>query len=214
LCAERPGINGTPCYTFVNYSIILVLRASHNMQVFILSLISGLLLWPIVGSAGLYKWTDDQGNLHITDTPPPGAQKKSSTASAPAPRSTLPKKAAVRPTLPEQPLAEVHPVHAPIVHSSASEEVPLQRAMEGLSPSQATLTSSWQLFDSTEMKAKAPVQRWKDEQGLDHVVDVLPTAGEATETGARTEGVSASRSRQRAKERATSVSRSRHQSAE
>lgn len=184
------------------------------MKVFILSLISGLLLWPVIGSAGLYKWTDDQGNLHITDTPPPGAQKKSATMSAPAPRPTLPKKATVRPILPDQPQAEVHPVPAPIVHSPTSEEVPIQRAMEGLSPSQATLMSSWQIFDGTQMNAKAPVQRWKDEQGLDHVVDVLPIAREAAEVGVRAEDVSASRSRQRAKERATSASRSRHQSPE
>ena len=51
--------------------------------------------------------------------------------------------------------------------------------MEGVSPSQATLTSSWQIFDSAQMNAKAPVQRWKDEQGIDHFVDVLP----ATENG-------------------------------
>ena len=144
------------------------------MNVFVLSLVSGLLLWPIVGSAGLYKWTDDQGNLHITDTPPPVAQKKSAMTAVPAPRSALPKKTTVRPTLPGQPQAEVHPVPGPIGPFSASEDVPIQRAMEGLSPSQATLTSAWQIFDETQMNAKAPVQRWKDEQGLDHFADILP----------------------------------------
>lgn len=197
-----------------NCSIICVLRASHNMNVFILSLVSSLLLWPIVGSAGLYKWTDDQGNLHITDTPPPGVQKKSGTTAASVPRSTLPKKTTVQPTLPARPQAEVHPVPGPIVPSPASEDIPIQRAMEGLSPSQATLTSLWQLFESTQMNSKAPVQRWKDEQGLDHFVDVLPIASEGTEAGAKTEDVSASRSTRRTKERAIGVSRPRHHSAE
>lgn len=183
------------------------------MNVFILSLVSGLLLWPVIGSAALFKWTDDQGNLHITDTPPPWAQKKSATTAAPVPRSTLSKKTAVRPTLPAQPQAEVHPVPGP-VPSPASEDIPIQRAMEGLSPSQATLTSSWQLFENTQMNAKAPVQRWKDEQGLDHFVDVLPIAREGTEAEAKTEDVSASRSTRRTKERATGVSRSRHQQTE
>lgn len=184
------------------------------MKVVILSLISGLLLWPVVGSAALYKWTDDQGTLHITDTPPPGAQKKSATTAASVPRSTLPKKTTVRPTLPAQPQAEVHPVPGPIIPSPASQDIPIQRAMEGLSPSQATLTSSWQLFESTQMNAKAPVQRWKDEQGLEHFIDVLPIAREGTEGGAKSEDVSAAPSTRRTKERATGVSRLRHQSAE
>ncbi len=185
--------------------------ASLNMKVFMLGLISGLLFWPVIGSAELYKWTDDQGNFHITDTPPPGAQKKSATPAVPAPRSALPKKARVRPILPGQPQAEVRPVPPP---SPASVEDPIQRALEGLSPSQATLTSSWQVFDSTQRNAKAPVQRWKDEQGLDHFVDVLPTAKGGTEARAKIEDVSVSYPTHRAKERATGVSRSRHQPAE
>ena len=84
--------------------------------------------------------------------------------------------------------------------------------MVGLSPSQATLTSLWQIFDSTQMNAKAPVQRWKDEKGLDHFVDVLPAALSSSEVASKGEDVSASPPR-RTKERATGVSRSRHQSA-
>ena len=180
--------------------------ALRNMKVFLLSLISGLLLWPIVGSARLYKWTDDQGTLHITDTPPPVTQKKSATTGAPAPRTTLPKKTIVRPTLPGQPRAEVQPVLGSIVPPPASEEVTINRAMEGVSPSQATLTSSWQIFDSAQMNAKAPVQRWKDEQGIDHFVDVLPATLGTSEAAPKLEAV-------RAKERATGVSRSSHQPA-
>lgn len=177
------------------------------MKVFLLSLVSGLLLWPIVGSAGLYKWTDDQGNLHITDTPPPVAQKKSATTAVPAPRSTLPKKTTVRPTLPGQPQAEIHPVPGPLGPSPVGETVPIQRAMEGLSSSQATLTSSWHIFESTQMNAKAPVHRWKDEQGLDHFADVLPATLGSSESVRKLEAV-------RAKEQATGVSRSRHQPVE
>jgi hypothetical protein len=164
----------------------------------LMGLMGGLLFWPVIGSAALYKWTDEQGNLHITDTPPPVAQKKS--AMTATPRSTLPKKTTARPTLPGQPQAHVYPLRGPVVPSPKMEEAPIQRAMEGLSPSQATLTSAWQLYESTQMNTKAPVQRWKDEQGLDHFVDILPIGGGYTEAGV--------------KERATSISRSRHQSTE
>lgn len=184
------------------------------MNVFILSCMGCSLLWPIAGWAELYKWTDDQGNFHITDTPPPVTLKKSATFAVPAPRSTLPKKTTVRPTPPGHPQAEVQPVPSPIVPSPASEEVPIQLSMEGLSPSQAVLTSSWHTFDSTQMKAKASVQRWKDEQGLDHFVDVLPATQGSSETASKLEDGFVSHSPRRAKERATSVSRSRHRSGE
>ena len=170
-----------------------------------------VVLWPMVVSAELYKWTDDQGSFHITDTPPPAAQKKSVTITAPAPRSASPKKARVRPILPGQPHAEVQPVPTPII-PSVGKEVSAQRAKEGLNPNQATLTSSWQIFDSAQINAKAPVQWWKDQQGLDHFVDVLPKGG--TEVGGKIEDVSASRPTRRAKERSTGVSHSRHQATE
>jgi hypothetical protein len=86
--------------------------------------------------------------------------------------------------------------------------------MEGLSPSQAVLTSSWHIFDSTLMKAKVPVQRWKDGQGLDHFVDVLPATRGSSETASKLEDGFVSQATRRAKEQATSVSRSRHQSGE
>jgi hypothetical protein len=164
------------------------------MNVFMLmGLMGGLLFWPAIGSAALYKWTDNQGNLHITDTPPPAAQKKS--AMTETPRSTLPKKTTIRPTLPGQPQAEIYPVPPPVVPSPEREEAPIQRPIEGLSPSQATLTSSWQRFDSAQMNAKAPVQGWKDEQGLDHFVDVLPLGGGEREAGAKGRPTNLSRSR-------------------
>jgi hypothetical protein len=181
------------------------------MKVLTLGLMSGLLFWPVIGSAELYKWTDDQGNLHITDMPPPSTQKKSATTVTPVPRSASPKKVTVRPTLPGRPQAEIHPVPGSSGPSPATEEVLIPRPMEGLKPNQATLTSLWEIFDSTRMNAKAPVQRWKDEQGLDHFVDVLPATLSRSEVAPKGEDVSASPTG-RTKERVTGVSRSRHQS--
>ena len=210
--ARCMGASRAPCYTLGNWHHVDT-QASHNMNVFMLGLISGLLLWPVIGPAELYKWTDDRGNIYITDTPPPATQKKSAITVAPAPRSALPKKATVRPTLPGRFQAEVHPVPVPL-SPPVNEERLSQRPLEGLSPSQATLTSSWRVFDSAQMNAKAPVQRWKDEQGLDHFVDVLPAILSRSEVTPKFENVSASPSTHRAKERTTGVSGSRHQSAE
>jgi hypothetical protein len=109
--------------------------------------------------------------------------------------------------------AEVHPVPVPL-SPPANEESLTQRPLEGLSPSQATLTSSWQVFDGTQVNAKAPVQRWRDEQGLDHFVDVLPVILGRSEAAPKFEDVSASLPTRRIKERATGVSHSGHQSAE
>jgi hypothetical protein len=95
-----------------------------------------------------------------------------------------------------------------MVPSPPSEEGFIQRAMEGLSPSQATLTSSWQIFDGTQMNAKAPVLRWRDEQGLDHFVDVLPATLGRSETAPQLEEVSLSSLSRRTKERIVGVSRS------
>lgn len=179
------------------------------MSIFVLSLISGLMLWPVIGSAGLYKWTDDQGTLHITDTPPSAPKKKSATTVEPAPRSVVPKQHTVRQPLSGQSHAEVRPAPGPSGSSPVSEEAPIQWTMEGVSPSQASVTSAWQVFDGTQINAKAAVQWWKDEQGLDHFVDVLPIARGGAETLAKTEDVSASPPAPRAKARAASVSRTR-----
>jgi hypothetical protein len=146
------------------------------MNVFILSLVSGLLLWPIVGSAELYKWTDAQGNFHITDTPPPVPQKKFVPPAVSAPRSALPKKMMIAPVLPESSQAEIHPSPASVGTPFSTKEASVKESAEGLSPKQAALMSLWQTFDGTQVSAKAPVQRWKDAQGLDHFVDVLPMA--------------------------------------
>jgi cytoskeletal protein RodZ len=144
------------------------------MNVFILSLLSGLLLWPVVGSAELYKWTDAQGNFHITDTPPAVPQKKSVPPAVSASPSTPPHKTTIAPVLPESSRADVHPVPGSIAVPTSTSEGAVRTSLAGLSPNQATVTSSWQTFDGTQVSAKAPVQRWKDAQGLDHFVDVLP----------------------------------------
>ncbi|MDH4082642.1 MAG: DUF4124 domain-containing protein [Nitrospira sp.] len=150
------------------------------MKLFTLSVIAGLLLWPMIGSAELYKWTDEQGNLHITDAPPLERQKRSSPTVRPSPRSTLPKKATVKPAMPELFQAEVRSVPDPSVMPSSSKDAAAQPSMKGLSPNQATLTSAWQTFDGPQVIARVPVQRWKDERGVEHFGDVLPTVKDLT----------------------------------
>ncbi|MDK2745028.1 MAG: DUF4124 domain-containing protein [Nitrospira sp. BO4] len=146
------------------------------MRLFILSTMCYVLLWPVLGTAQLYKWTDDLGNFHITDTPPPGSPKKPSVGAVPAPQTTVPKKAMVRPTLPMHPQAQIHLVPAPTVAVPSVKEVFAQQATGGLNPNQATVTSFWQTFEGPAVTTKAPVHRWKDEQDLDHFTDIVPTA--------------------------------------
>ena len=194
----------------------IMARPGHlgGINLSLLSLLCGIFFWPVEGSAELYKWTDAEGNFHITDTPPPSLQKKSVTPAVPAPQSTPLKRARIRPTLPGRPQAEVHPMPTSPSLSPVDEPPPIQLTMEGLSPRQATLTSAWQVFDSGQVNAKAPVQWWKDQQGLDHFADVLPVAGRGTEGGGKIEDVSVSHSMRKAKERATGISHSHHQPTE
>lgn len=53
----------------------------------------------------------------------------------------------------------------------------MRSPMTGLKPEQATVASPWEVFDGKRGNAKAGVQRWKDDQGIDHFVDVLPSGG-------------------------------------
>ena len=185
-----------------------------GMKVSLFGLLCVVFLWPVEGSAELYKWTDEEGNFHITDAPPPGLYKKAVTPTVPPPPSTPLKRAKIRPTLPGRPQAEVHAIPLPPPPAPVDEPGPVPLTLEGLSPRQATLTSSWQVFESSQVNAKAPVQWWKDQQDLDHFADVLPVAGRGTEAGGKIEDVSASRPTRRAKERATGISHSRHQTTE
>jgi len=75
---------------------------------------------------------------------------------------------------------------------SSLRDTVVQQSIDGLSPNQATFTSGWQTFDGPPVVAKAPVQRWKDERGIEHFVDVLPTVKAST-------GVEAMRNKYRSK---------------
>ncbi len=184
------------------------MRSSFIMNVFILSIVAGLLLSPIVSLAELYKWIDEQGHLHITDAPPAGTYKKSNLTAVPAPQSVLPKKARVRPVVPEPPRAEARPLPAPSVTSPAGEKLPTQLTIEGLNPFQAMGISPWQVFNSREGDARAPVQAWKDKQGLDHFVDVLSVAKGDAEVGSKMKDPSLSGPTRKGKQQAAGVLRS------
>lgn len=145
-----------------------------------LSIITGLLLSPIVGSAELYKWTDSQGHLHITDAPPSEWQKKPGSSLKPKPRPTQPMKATRSPSVPEHARSEVRALPEQSARSSSTKAIAAQPSLEGLSPNLAILTSAWQTFDDSQVVAKVPVERWKDEWGLEHFVDVLPTGKGST----------------------------------
>ena len=191
-----------------------VMRVFPIMNAFILSLAVGLLFSPIVSVAELYKWTDEQGHLHITDAPPAGTHKKSVLTVVPVPQSASSKKASVQPVEPEQPRAEARSLPAPTGISPAGEESPLHLTIEGLNPFQAMGVSPWQVFDSSERDARAPVQSWKDKQGLDHFVDVLPVAKGGAETGTKIDDLPRSGPARKAKEQAAGLLRSRHHATE
>lgn len=138
--------------------------------------------YPIVGTAGLYKWTDEQGNLHITDVPPPAAEESAGLAAEPAPSSSQPlskKKTSMNPLSPAgRKQAGVPPVPSSMVSPQPlnKNEQGAQSSVVGLRPEQATAASPWEVFDEKRGNAKAGVQRWKDEAGIEHFVDVLPDA--------------------------------------
>ncbi len=157
------------CYTLSHHGIIDRLGYRGGMKASVLSLLCGLLLWPAVGSAELYKWTDEQGNLHITDIPPPPSPKKPAPPVVQSPRPAPSQKATGGPGFPEWPREPVLP------NAILKKEQPVQSMVGELSPRQATLMSAWQIFEGLERGTKAPVHRWKDERGLDRFGDVRPT---------------------------------------
>ena len=150
------------------------------MKFLTLSIITGLLLSPIIGSAELYKWTDQQGQLHITDAPPSELQKKPDSSFKPNARSVQRMKATRSPSAPEHSRSEVRPLPEQSALSSSTKAEATQPSVEGLSPNLATLTSAWQTFDDSQVIANVPVERWKDERGLEHFVDVLSTGKGST----------------------------------
>lgn len=130
----------------------------------------------------LYKWTDAQGNLHITDVPPPNSENAPASAVEPTPPASGPvppkKKTAVPPQTPAgRKRVEVERVPRPkgspqSVKTSRGRGAQLPAA--GLKPGQATVASPWEVIDGKQGAAKVRVQRWKDERGIEHFVDMLP----------------------------------------
>jgi len=138
--------------------------------------------YPAAGMAGLYKWTDAQGNLHITDVPPPAPEKTPEPRAEPTPQISRPLPKQDTSVLSQSPAgrkrAEVAPVPGPMTSSHALKKMGGGGAhvpVTGLRPEQATGTSPWEVLEGKQGNAKAGVQRWKDEQGVEHFVDVLPS---------------------------------------
>lgn len=146
----------------------------------LLILLFCLVLFPTGGMAELYQWTDAQGNLHITDTPPPVPEKKqaSKAEAAPSGSQSAPQKktSAMRQTSVGQAQAEVRHLPNPTPAPQSSQDAQSHSLMGALNPAQARATSPWQVFAGNPASTKAAVRRWKDERGIDHFVDVLPDA--------------------------------------
>ncbi|MBH0190319.1 MAG: DUF4124 domain-containing protein [Nitrospira sp.] len=144
----------------------------------LLSLLFCLMLFPTVGTAGLYQWTDAQGNLHITDTPPPVPEKKSASiveVAPPASQSVPQKKTSTKGQASVgRPQAEVRPVPNLASAPQSSRDVKSLSMLGSLNQAQATTTSPWQVFEGNPASTKAAVQRWTDEKGIEHFVDAMP----------------------------------------
>lgn len=161
------GGTNTACYTFI------------KMNVFgLFSLLLCLVLFPTVGTAGLYQWTDAQGNLHITDTPPPVPEKKSASLdeaappvspSAPQRKTSTKRQATVG-----QARAEVRPLPNAASDPQPSHSARNHTLLSGLNQTQTTTISPWQVFEGNSASTKAAVQRWTDEKGIEHFVDAVP----------------------------------------
>jgi len=140
----------------------------------ILSLFCGVLLWPVVGAAELYKWTDEQGNLHITDIPPAGSPKKSTPPSAKSSRSAPSQNPTGKPGGSGEYRTRVAPGFDAVTSASTIEELLPELMLDGLNPHRATLVSPWKTFEGLESQVKAPVHSWKDAQGREYFTDILP----------------------------------------
>ena len=148
----------------------------------LLSLLFCLMLFPTVGTAGLYQWTDAQGNLHITDTPPPVPEKKSAPISAPIVEAAPPasqfapqKKTSTKGQASVgRPQAEVRSMPNLTSAPQSSRDVRNHSMLGSLNQAQATTTSPWQVFEGNSASTKAAVQRWTDEKGIEHFVDAVP----------------------------------------
>jgi len=136
-----------------------------------------------VEAGQLYKWTDAQGNLHITDVPPLNSGNGPVSVVEPTPPATNPvppgkKTAVTSQTPPGGKRVEVERVPRSMVSPQSVKTSRGQGAQvpaAGLKPGQATVASPWEVVDGKQGAAKARVQRWKDERGIEHFVDVLPS---------------------------------------
>lgn len=164
-------MTNTACYTFIKMN-------GYGL----LSLLLCLLLFPAVGTAGLYQWTDAQGNLHITDTPPPVPEKKPAAiveaappVSQSAPQPALQKKTSTKGQVSvRRPQAEIRPVPDLASVPQPSRDGRNHSMLGSLNQAQATTTSPWQAFEGNAASTKAAVQRWTDEKGIEHFVDAVP----------------------------------------
>jgi Domain of unknown function (DUF4124) len=166
-CRVGEGVMNTACYTFI------------KMNVYgLLSLLLWLVLFPAVGTAGLYQWTDAQGNLHITDTPPPIPEKKPAPVVEVAPpvsQFAPQKKTSTKgQTSVGRHQAEIRPVPDLTSAPQSSRNASNHSMLSSLNQAQATTTSPWQVFEGNAASTKAAVQRWTDEKGIEHFVDAAP----------------------------------------
>jgi hypothetical protein len=163
------GVTNTACYTFIRMNVYVLLI-----------LVLCLVLFPTAGRAGLYQWTDAQGNLHITDTPPPVPEKKSASlaeASPPVFQSAPQRKTSTkRQATVGQAQAEVRPLPNLISGAQSSHGGRNHTLLGGLNQTQATITSPWQVFEGNSGSTKAAVQRWTDEKGIEHFIDAMQEA--------------------------------------
>lgn len=142
------------------------------------SLLLCLVLFPTVGTAGLYQWTDAQGNLHITDTPPPVPEKQSASldeAAPPVSPSAPQKKTSTKSQASVGRLrAEIRPVPDVTSAPQSSRNARNHSMLGSLNQAQTTTTSPWQVFEGNSASTKVAVQRWTDEKGIEHFVDAVP----------------------------------------
>lgn len=151
----------------------------------ILSIVLCLVVFPVAGMAELYKWTDAQGSLHFTDTPPPAPRKKAVPAAEPTPKARmsapLKKMSVENQSTSVPPQAQISSLPGHIAPVPLQKDSRHESSTAGLTPKQATLTAPWQVSVGKSVGTTGIVQRWKDEAGIDHFTDVLssPKGGAA-----------------------------------
>jgi len=146
----------------------------------LLVLVGSSVYFPTIGAGQLYKWTDAQGNLHITDVPPPTSEKTPAPKVKPPPQVSSPPPPQKNTVVPSQipaggKRAKNVPVPTPATSPQPPKKVKKRTSVPviGLKPEQATIASPWEVLDGKRGNAKVSVQRWKDGKGIDHISDVV-----------------------------------------